>query len=156
MSKTKVQGEVVPRGVDGVLDLVVSGKPLREALKGAGVKPSEWVHALQNDPKLMERYGQVKLLYSDLMATEMLGIADDLSIDPVRANNMIKARMWLASKWNSKQYGDKLDVQVTKTVDIGAALADARSRVEAIEVKAKVVERVEGVDDGDVDQGKSV
>jgi hypothetical protein len=48
--------------------------------------------------------------------------------DVNRARLIIDTQRWMASKLIPKVYGDKLDINVTQTIDIGSALAEARSR----------------------------
>lgn len=55
-------------------------------------------------------------------------IADD-DPDPYRARNRIQVRQWTAARYKPEAYGDRLDVSVTQTVSIQAALTDARTRL---------------------------
>jgi hypothetical protein len=86
----------------------------------------------------------------------MRRIADE-EVDPNRARLKVDLRRWVASKFNASLYGDKLDVNVNQTVDIGAALLEARRRardvietesVNLLESKSNTtgLEPVEGID----------
>ncbi len=50
-----------------------------------------------------------------------------------------KSISWMASKLNRAKYGDKIDIDITKTLDITPALADALKRMKEIEAPAKNV-----------------
>jgi len=133
-----------------VVNLMMGGHRLQDALSEAGVSPLDWHRGLQADAKLQAEYEAAKVVLSDLMASELVQIADREDVEVGRAANMMKARMWLASKWNVKGYGDRMDVNVTKVVDIGLALQDARERVRAIDVESRVVEEAERVLIGEI------
>ncbi len=49
--------------------------------------------------------------------------------DPSKVRNQIDIRKWRASKLASKTYGDRIDLNVTQTIDIGATLQEARTRM---------------------------
>jgi hypothetical protein len=61
--------------------------------------------------------------------------------DPNRARIIIDADKWLASKLIAKVYGDKLDVNVTSTVDLSGALSEARDR--ALRLRCDPVEPID-------------
>jgi len=65
---------------------------------------------------------------ADILADEALTIADTEN-DAAKARNQIQVRQWLASKLHAKRYGDRIDLNVTQTIDIGTTLAEARARL---------------------------
>jgi hypothetical protein len=82
------------------------------------------------------------------MADQIVDIADN-ETDAARARNRIDSRKWLVSKRNAKQYGDKLDINVTKTVDINAALEAGLKR-------ALPVNDLESIEDAQVIETKAI
>lgn len=63
-------------------------------------------------------------LVDGLLDTETANVPADPQMAKLRADNI----KWLAGKLMPKMYGDRIDVNVSTTVDISGALAEARSR----------------------------
>ena len=80
----------------------------------------------------------------EVIAQECLAIADDGSNDWLdtkfgpqvnqehiqRSRLRVDTRLKLLAKWNPKKYGDKLDMNVSGSLDIAGRLAAARERVD--------------------------
>ena len=49
------------------------------------------------------------------LVEKALEIADDEGIDPQHKRIMVDTRKWIASKYNTKKYGDKQQVETTHT-----------------------------------------
>ena len=79
--------------------------------------------------ELATAYQRAREMRADLDADDALTIADDETIDPQRARNMIEARKWRASKQYAKVYGDKLDISSTQTISILDVRQEALKRV---------------------------
>lgn len=114
--------------VNRVIELILDGLPLREAVKSVGLTPQLFNYRLQSDKASAVAYARAVELKADLMADEVVHIADSDN-DPAKVRNQMQARQWLASKLYAKRYGDRIDLNVTQTIDIGATLAEARARV---------------------------
>lgn len=110
-----------------------NGHGLAYAIKKHGVKATEFFKELSVNANLKAEYDLSRLIKADLMADELLTIADDDTLEVGRAYNMIQARKWVASKYNPKNYSERLEVNVNKKVDISVALDDAKKRLESIE-----------------------
>jgi hypothetical protein len=106
---------------------IYDGEDLRTVLKDIGLPRKRFYDVLNSTPELDAQYTRAKQCRAEEMANEIVEIADS-EPDAQKARNRIDARKWFASKVLSKIYGDRLDVNVTQTVDIGQALADARAR----------------------------
>ena len=111
-----------------VIELVLDGFPLREAIKRAGLTPNAFAYRLQKDKSAAIAYSRAVEIKADLMADEVVHLADGDG-DPAKVRNQMAARQWLASKLYAKRYGDRIDLNVTQTLDIGSTLAEARSRL---------------------------
>lgn len=114
--------------VKKVIDLILEGLPLREAIKDAGLTPQLFNYRLQGDRAAAVAYARAVEVKADLMADEVVSIADS-DDDPAKVRNQMQARQWLASKLYAKRYGDRIDLNVTQTLDIGSTLAEARARL---------------------------
>lgn len=86
---------------------------------------------LRDDENFAEQYGRAKADQCDLMADEIMEIADDTSGDESgntnvqRAKLRVEARKWLASKLKPKTYGDKSDrLAVAIQVNVGESPVD--------------------------------
>lgn len=112
-----------------LIDAVAEGKPLKNALHDVGLSAADFRRLLGSERDLSHAYIQATEVRADLLADEIITIADCENTDPARARNQINARQWLAGKLHSKRYGDRIDVNVTQTLDIGSTLAEARSRL---------------------------
>lgn len=73
-------------------------------------------------------YARAREDCADALAEQVITEADSTTTDPARASNRMKARQFLASKLKPKVYGDKLDVDIKGTLDVGAAILAARQR----------------------------
>lgn len=117
--------------VEGVLDEILEGKSLREALKAAGVTPQTFAKVVNSEHKLAVAYARALEMRSDLMADDIIAIADG-DDDPNKARNRIQARQWIVSKLHSKKYGERIDVNVSQSISINTALDEAKARLRSI------------------------
>lgn len=90
-------------------------------------------------PSTLERFiARSDLIQAELMrarargavaeAESIVQIADNPNISPKQARNMIDVRKWRASKFLPKVFGERVDVNVTQTVDLSNTLIEARKR----------------------------
>lgn len=117
-------GETVNR----IIELILDGKPLKEATKQCGIDIYRFNRLLQGDKQASLAYARAVEIRADVLADEALQIADTED-DAAKARNQIQVRQWLASKLYAKRYGDRIDLNVTQTLDIGSTLAEARARL---------------------------
>lgn len=114
--------------VEHIIDDVLAGSTLKNALATRDMTAQAFARILQGDRAAAAAYARAAELRADLLADEIVSIADSDS-DPAKVRNQIQARQWLASKLNAKRYGDRIDLNVTQTVDISSTLAEARARL---------------------------
>jgi hypothetical protein len=113
--------------VQRVIDLIFKGGGLSAALEEIQMDHKTFCQVLDNTPSLSQSYGRARQFKADLMADDIVVIADTEQ-DPIKGRNRIDARRWLASKLKPSEYADRLDVNLNQTIDIGQALTDARNR----------------------------
>ena len=84
---------------------------------------------LDSDEEFRQRYARAKEASADVMAEEIMEIADDLSDDANSRRVRVDARKWIASKLKPKSYGERVEAHLSGnlTLDIGRALADLNS-----------------------------
>ena len=115
-----------------VLDTFSEIGSLKRALDQHGLNSTAFMCQINADNLLARRYSQVKIVLCDILASEILDKADDIEADPRRSALQVAARQWLASKWNAKQYGDRLNLDITEQVDVAGALLEARARSDKV------------------------
>lgn len=81
-----------------------------EACKRHGTTEKTWFEWVDNDDDLGERYARAKEAQHELMAAEILSIADDRGEDANSRRVRVDSRKWLLSKLMPKKYGDRLDL----------------------------------------------
>lgn len=126
MSQLSVPSKHAPR-VDRVIKAVLEGVSLKAAIKAEGMDLETFHNTVVSDRSLSVRYATAMEFRGDILAGEIIEIADSDN-DPAKARNQITARQWLASKLNRK-YGERVELNVSQTIDIGSTLAEARARM---------------------------
>ncbi len=100
---------------------------MQGALDDHGVSRYDYDKARLKDPLKSQAHARARQDGADAMADAIPYIADTEK-DPQRAKNMIDARKWLTGAIKPREYGQRVDVNLTETVDISAALLEAKRR----------------------------
>lgn len=109
---------------------IAIGKPIKKAQELAGITEYRYMKWM-----LMPAFARAVQCARTILTDRLLGDTEELLFsmsDQQRLANVLKHRHWMASKLIPKVYGDKLDVNVTQTIDIGSALAEARARAASV------------------------
>jgi hypothetical protein len=118
-----------------ILDALADGKSLRSICEGPGMPPCSTVREWVRDDRegFATRYARAREIGYELLADELLDIADDstgdkyLDADGVtrtdheaiqRSRLRVDARKWMLAKMLPKRYGDKLDTAQSGEVTI--------------------------------------
>lgn len=109
--------------------LISEGAALAVALRETGLAQQAFHETLSTERELAVRYARAQEIRADRLADEVVQIADNAEIPPDRARNMIQARQWRAKTLNPKTYGERIDLNVTQTIDVLGTLTDARARL---------------------------
>ena len=125
--------------VAAVITQILDGNPLKTALKTVGIAQTTFHELLGSDRTAALAYARATELRADNLADEALQIADN-EPDAAKARNQIQVRQWLASKLYAKRYGDRIDLNVTQTIDIGSTLAEARARLLPVRDQHNVID----------------
>lgn len=110
-----------------ICGLIAEGKSLRTIAATPGMPSAttifRWL-ADEGKPEFREQYARAKAAQADMMAEDILNIADDGSNDTyidengnqrtdhdvvARSRLRVEARKWLASKFAPKRYGEKVE-----------------------------------------------
>jgi hypothetical protein len=136
---------------------VFEGESVVDFLRDVGLEPQTFYDTLKKYPDLQDAYADAKRFRAEILANEIVKIADTED-DPQKARNRIQARQWFASKVAPRDWGDRMDINITQTIDIGSALADARARAlrpvcdQPEQAEAQVVDYVDVLPTGPADE----
>lgn len=94
------------------------------------------IHQWRKDhSEFSDMYSRSKLIQADILAEEILDIADGCTADNyVQAKLRIDTRKWLASKLLPKKYGDKCNLEAEKE-------EDRQALDEILAVRARLAEK---------------
>ena len=128
---------------DEILDWISDGKTLREFCRRPGSPSHVTVHEWRKaDPELSERFARARLVGADMIAEEILEIADTpkkgvtvtedddgrktVTEDMLGHRRLqIDARLKLLAKWFPQKYGDKIDIEHSGKVSFDSMLRSA-------------------------------
>ena len=97
-----------------------------------GIKTNTFYNWLHEDAELLNKYARAKELQAEYMAEQILLIADDKNGDIItgqfgeasnnanvsRSKLQVEARKWLAAKLLPKKYGDKIQTELSGSLDV--------------------------------------
>jgi hypothetical protein len=105
--------------IQSVLADLEQGSSLRKACTNADIShPSRVLELAEKDAVFAGQYTRAKESGLHLLASELLQVSDDMSIDPNSRRIMVDTRKWMLSKMLPKLYGDKLDLSGTITASV--------------------------------------
>lgn len=119
--------EATKSKVRRIIEMILAGSSLKVALAETGISSGTLHRVMCEDRELSTAYSRAVEVKADLLADQVIELADGEG-DPNKVRNQINARQWLASKLN-KRYSDRIDLNVTQTIDVSATLAEARARL---------------------------
>lgn len=122
---------------------IASGEPLASICREEGMPSYPWVTGqIRGCAELQSRYKAALEDRADMLAWQIEQLADSPMPDGMDGAGKsawvqhlrvkIDTRKWVASKMAPKRYGEKLEVDGTVTVDISAAIQQARERVDRL------------------------
>jgi hypothetical protein len=111
-----------------VIELVTEGQKLTEAVKQAGMTLTSFHAAISSERELGPAYARAQEIRADVLVDEAIEAADS-NDDPAKARNKMNIRQWAASKYNSKRYGERIDLNINQQISIDGALSEAKRRV---------------------------
>jgi hypothetical protein len=127
ISKTKPP-EYTQEQLDLAVELASKGEPLKRIIDDAilGSEYKFWIYR-QHYPDFLNTFEQARQEGLEHLADGLITAHED-EVDVQRARLKSDNAKWLLSKRKPSVYGDKVDIHVSQTIDISAALAEARSR----------------------------
>ena len=114
--------------IPALIDWLAAGKTQKSFCQINKIAPHILQRYIAQSPNTQNELLRARALGAMAEADEIQEIADDSSINTNQARNMIDVRKWRASKFLPKVFGDRIDMNITQTVDLSTALIEARKR----------------------------
>jgi hypothetical protein len=91
---------------------VIQGESIKQIALDPAMPVQSTIYVWLNDqPEFAEMYARAKRAQADLMAEDIVAIADDQDEDVNRSRLRVDARKWLMAKLAPRKYGDALDIK---------------------------------------------
>lgn len=101
-----------PETADRICEQLALGRSLLQICKADDMPCMVTVYKwLRQNEEFANNYTRAREDQADTHADELLGIADDPSLDPNDKRVRVDARKWVASKLKPKKYGDRMDLK---------------------------------------------
>jgi len=110
------------------IDAVCEGIPLKHALQKVALTRDLFASCLSGQRELSLRYARAREISADFLVDEALHVVQTEE-NQMKARNIADMHRWAAAKFNSKRYGDRIDLNVTQSLDISGTLLEARQRM---------------------------
>jgi len=127
------------------LELAINGETITAICDQMLIGHSMFYRYRKDTPAFSLNFEQARQEGLEKLADELITMADDVP-DVQRARLKSDNYKWLLSKRKPMIYGDRVDIHVTQTIDINAALDEARSRV-----NTKLIDVTDSVEDDPTD-----
>ena len=118
---------------DEICDLIAtSERGLVSICKDKGLNTNTFYSWLEKEVELVNKYARAKNLQAEFMAEQILAIADDKTGDVLagefgevgnsanvsRSKLQVDSRKWLASKLYPKKFGDKVQTELSGSLEV--------------------------------------
>ncbi len=118
MAKRAFPIKYSPDMVDSICARIGAGESLNQICKEKGLpKRTTVLGWMQKHPYLNDKYAKARLVQADFYADQIIEIADNPKIEYQRARVMIDARKWKACKMHPRNYGDKVAIDHSGTIE---------------------------------------
>lgn len=119
---------------DQALNLAAEGKPVRTIIASMGCSRTQFYKILQNNPDFEREYSRARKFGFETVAEDVLTLVDD---DPFGDPQLLKIKAdnmkWFLGVCDPARYGQRQTLTV-ESVDIGAALTEAKNRARLIDI----------------------
>lgn len=137
------------------IQLAAEGKTLKQIRAAIGVEQRAfWTYRCEDIP-FEQKFSRARSEGLEELADDLVTVADEYH-DVQRGRLKSENVRWLLSKRKAHIYGDRIDLNVNQTVDIGGALRDARARAIPMRdpdtaIDAQVIEQTKSLPSGATD-----
>jgi hypothetical protein len=103
-----------PEVANEICQRLSKGEPLSVICEDDHIPTFQTVYNWEKaHPEFLEASTRARQIGTHFLAYDSLRIADDPTIDPANKRIMVDTRLRLIGKWNSKQYGEKVQQEVS-------------------------------------------
>lgn len=127
-SQKRTNPELSDDQKDFIIRRATKGFSIRDCIKRSGFAIHDFTKYLRDNEEFRLDFHSAQTIGYDSLADELLAIPDDTSMTLGRAKLKSDNIKWILAKKRPSEYGDKIDLNINQTVDIVAALTQARSR----------------------------
>ncbi len=117
-----------PHQKEYVLAQVATGRTIKSLSKELGFKLSIIWHMCEQDTVFRDGLARARVQGVDSLVDDILEISDE-EPDVQRARLKTDNIKWIASKLQPNKYGDRIDVNVTNSIDLNQAMVEAKKRM---------------------------
>lgn len=123
-----VRENLTEEEIERVVGLLLEATPMHKILVNLNMTMYALDKLMNKDPILRQRIIQARMDGLDFAGGKLQTAHEDIA-DVNKARLFSDNTKWLLSKLKPRVYGDRLDLNVTQTVDIKSALDAAKSRL---------------------------
>lgn len=114
-----------------VVEKIISGmyerKNVHTQCQEMGFHEKEFYRALEEYPECRQIYERAQQAKAESYAEEIIDISDQ-ETDAAKARNRIDTRRWYATKMKPEKFGDRIDLNITKTVNLRGVIDGMKER----------------------------
>ena len=119
--------------MEPTLDKIAAGHSLASIVKDdfREIDYQVFLRWLLKDPARQARYYEAQEMGAEIVADQIITTADavDSVEDVARSTLRINTRKYMLGVWNKRRFGETKQIEMTGTISITQALAEARGRV---------------------------
>lgn len=130
---------MTPELAQSIISEIYDGKTIESLLKKYDTNAKAFYVFIDKVPLLSQEYARAQIAKAEMVVDQIIDIADN-DEDANRARVRTDARKWYASKMQPKKYGDRIDLNITESVDIAGALSDAKARVLSVRDQRNIMD----------------
>lgn len=148
---------IIPQDFDIILKRISNKGNLRAILNAQGIAVIDFFRYIDKYPEARQEFELARQIAMEQCVDSMLGLIDNArdKFDLDKASLSIATTKWLAEKLIPKTYGQRVDVNVNKTIDIKGILEAADKLVDysvievsknVIKIESEIIEDAEYID----------
>ncbi len=146
------RSQFTPFLIQTILTEIANGGKLTDIAKRNGFTYDSWFHYMEHHPEVRQQYARARILQCEVMADEILTIADDASRDTIEGENgpmqnnewiarsrvRIDVRKWLLAKINPARWGEKIEMEHSGQITHGVTVLTEPERMKLIEERKRI------------------
>ena len=130
VSKMGRPSEITPEIIALVaeaVDLVADGMVLKSAQAQVGITRHQFRAVLARQQDIATSYARAREISADYLVDEAIEVVKS-DENPQKARNIADMNRWAAGKFNNKRFGDRIDLNVSQTLDVRSVIGEMQAR----------------------------